>query len=508
MVPEPKISKDLSALLKDFCQLDAKFNCSIEHLSLDSRISLPNSLFFAVSGQHFDGRDFIEQAIKNGAVACLQEAEIKPEIQIAEYNGKQIPIISIHNLTQKLGVITSRFYSHPSKQLKMIGVTGTNGKTSICHYLAQALTNAQQKCALLGTAGIGFIDDLEVCALTTPNALEIQSYLANFYQKGAAAVSMEASSHGLEQGRTSGVAFDIAVFTNLTHEHLDYHGSLENYFAAKKRLFTSPGLKTAIINSDNEYGRRLVNELNDSLDIYTYGIEANNEVDLNKHIAAQIRKVNPNGIEVHLQTPWGSANANIPLLGRFNVSNCLAVITCLCVLGIDLREAIAYIEQLKGVLGRMECFGGEQLPLVVVDYAHTPDALANALQELKSCCTGKLWCVFGCGGNRDQYKRQIMGEIAKQHADHIVLTNDNPRQESPEKIVADIQVGIGQSADLVVELDREKAITHAINQALVNDVVLVAGKGHEDYQIIGDQRRPFKDQTIVYDVLQAKQNLR
>jgi UDP-N-acetylmuramyl-tripeptide synthetase len=488
----------LNDLLIDTVKVEIAFDCLITGIAIDSRKVQVGDLFLAYRGEVVDGRDFIADAIAKGAVAVLCEDAIPKELALIT----KIPIIVIPNLRHRVGLIAAKFYDYPARKLTVIGVTGTNGKTSVTQFIAAALTDLGVTCGVIGTIGVGFPGKLSPLLITTPDPITLQRWLFTFEKEGAQAVVMEVSSHSLVQQRISGIDFKIAVFTNLTRDHLDYHGTMENYGTAKKMLFMQQGLQHAIINADDEFGQKLIKELKTSLQVYAYTAkDMQAEVPI---VKAQDIKLDIAGILAHIVTPWGKGVLKSRLIGGFNVSNLLAVLTVLGVMKVDLAAALTSIEKLKTVNGRMQTFGGDKKPLVVVDYAHTPDALEQALLVLRECCHGALWCVFGCGGDRDCGKRPIMGQIAEYYSDHIIITNDNPRAEDPQQIIDDILKGLLCPWAAEVEQDRRAAIAHAIDCAQANDVILIAGKGHEDYQIIGKEKLHFSDQEVVEKVLSAK----
>lgn len=453
-------------LAQEFSQLD------IIDLTLDSRAVKPGYAFIALN----NGVNFIPQAIENGAAVIIIDHTI-------DYKT-DVPIIKIENLPQNYGKIASEFYGEPSKQLTIIGITGTNGKTSISHYIAELLQLNNKPCGIIGTLGVGEIDNLNHTGLTTPDAITVHKTLKQFVEQGIDYVAMEVSSHALAQGRVQGVAFDYAIFNNLSHDHLDYHDTMENYFAAKKCLFTDYEIKSAIINIDDDYGQQLAAELPNVVSYAIANIQAQVKAD-NIHYSAT-------GITADITSPWGEAEIRLNLIGEFNLINVLASISAVAQCGVDFDKILLAASQLHAVAGRMQCFQADNKPLAIVDYAHTPDALAKALQAAKQHCSGKLWCVFGCGGDRDRAKRAEMAQMAEQFADHIIVTNDNPRHEDPDQIITDIQQGFSD-VQPIVEPDRATAIAYAIEHAQANDTILIAGKGHEDYQQIGDEKLPFSD---------------
>ena len=420
----------------------------------------------------------------------------------------QVPLIPVVNLKQKVGVIAERFFDEPSRDLYMVGVTGTNGKTSCSQFLAQALT-PDEKCCVIGTLGNGFIDQLASTLHTTPDAVSLHRFLADYKSQGASSVVMEVSSHGLSQGRVAGIAFDMAIFTNLSRDHLDYHGDMENYASAKKMLFKNPNLKTVIVNIDDDFGREIAESMQKGVKVIRYGIEQQYDVDVRAH---KIRSDSA-GLHFDVITPWGSAIISSGLFGRFNVSNLLAVFSALLAKGMRFEEAVSRICNLKSVPGRMELIPGEaDAANFVVDYAHTPDALEKALRSLRGHIgknsRSKLWCVFGCGGDRDPGKRGLMGDIAEQFADHVIVTDDNPRTEAASHIVSQILEGMLKQQNVVIIHDRKDAIKHAMIHAGKGDVVLVAGKGHEAYQIVGNQRLDYVgDANMVLSLMKERANL-
>jgi len=385
-------------------------------------------------------------------------------------------------------------YSSTKPQMIYVGVTGTNGKTSCTQFIARAL----KKCAIIGTLGSGFPDHLIPGTLTTPGAIELQKTIADLTPH-ATHLAMEVSSHGLVQNRVAGIPFKIAVFTNLTRDHLDYHGDMAHYGQAKRLLFLTPGLQYAVINADDAFGRELLTEFNSTLKCYAYTVE--NNTTYPNTVYADNLHFHSQGFSAHIYSPWGSGELHSKLFGRFNLSNLLAALTTLCLLDLPFEETLKELGKLPTVPGRMQRFGGGDKPTVIVDYSHTPDALEKALTAIREHTTGKLWCVFGCGGNRDTGKRPLMGNIAATHSDHVIITNDNPRLEDPHQIIEEILAGISKKNDVLVEQDRKLAISSAIKQARPGDIILVAGKGHETYQQIGETKVPFSDVDIVQELL-------
>jgi UDP-N-acetylmuramoyl-L-alanyl-D-glutamate--2,6-diaminopimelate ligase len=489
--------QQLSKLLKNSLDIDCNIDCSITDLILNSQKVTEGALFFACVGSASDGRKFIDEAIARGAAAILCEKDHQyTTAEQREYQGKGIPIIPIEELHKKVGFIAAEFYGHPSKSLRVIGVTGTNGKTSCCHFIAHALQSLGYRTAIIGTVGNGLYGHLHIASHTTPNSIELQKMLADFKSQAVETVAMEVSSHGLDQGRLNGVNFDVAIFTNLTRDHLDYHHSMEAYGEAKAKLFNFPDLKYTVINMDDEFGRRLLDLPRSSKQ---YGYSASGRLANGDNIAvirAHDVHLSMQGITAAVHTPWGDGVLHSKLLGRFNLSNLLATMTTLGIYGIPLSQSLKALTELDTVSGRMQVLGGHGKPYVVIDYAHTPDALRQVISTLREFCENEIWCVFGCGGNRDQGKRPLMGEIAESYVDHIVITNDNPRHENPLTIISDILSGMKQPAAAIIETDRERAIYHAISCANRDDIILIAGKGHEAYQQINDEKKPFSDYMI------------
>jgi UDP-N-acetylmuramoyl-L-alanyl-D-glutamate--2,6-diaminopimelate ligase len=380
----------------------------------------------------------------------------------------------------------------------MVGVTGTNGKTSVCQWVAQAMDGLGRRAAVLGTLGNGLVGERAEARNTTPDPVVLQRELADYLRRGAKVAAMEVSSHGLDQGRTAGIKFDVAVFTNLTRDHLDYHHTMEAYAEAKYRLFNARGVGRAVINVDDAWGRRFADRLRGSpVDVLGYGLEGG------RLRAARISQTEA-GLRFRVEGEWGEGEVAVPVLGAFNVANLLAVIGTLLAGGVEFAAALAAIGKLTPVPGRLERLGGGSHPLVVVDYAHTPDALEKALAALRPVVAAghRLLCVFGCGGERDPGKRPIMGEAARRLADHVIVTSDNPRGEDPQAIIAAVMAGIPEDgAEAIV--DRQVAIFTAIHNARPGDIVLVAGKGHETYQEIAGVRHPFRDAEVALAALEA-----
>ncbi len=464
----------------------------VKNITSDSRNVKSGSLFLAYPGDKADGRHYIAEAITNGASAVIWDSEN------FEWNAKwDIENKPIKQLRLQAGNIASQFYNNPSEKLWMIGVTGTNGKTSISQWLSQCFNHLGNKTAVIGTLGNGLPNQLSPTTNTTPDAVLLHEMLADYVRQEVKTVAMEVSSHGLHQGRVRGVHFDVAVLSNLTRDHLDYHGSIKDYADAKRGLFVGSDLKVAVLNCDDKFGQEIEEELaNVGTPVLSYGI------DCGAVRATELHFENTH-FAFYAITPYGSAPVKANLIGRFNMYNVLAVLATLLASKVSLEDAVEAISHIQSAAGRMQQLGGGDLPLVVVDYAHTPDALEKVLRTLRAQASTKLICVFGCGGNRDAGKRGVMGKIASEIADAVVVTSDNPRGEAPEAIIHAI-VG-GMHGNYAIEEDRAKAISIAILTAKPNDIVLIAGKGHEDYQEIAGKKHHFSDVEQAQNVLNTYQ---
>lgn len=480
----------------------------IDGLCIDSRKAQKGDLFFALHGAQVHGKDFIDEAINRGANVVLWESSA-PRQEMRNGSNKEVPVYGVPGLRNMVGRIAERFYGEPTKEQFIIGVTGTNGKTSVTQFIAHALQQ-DAPCGVIGTLGNGIFGQLEKSGFTTPDAITLHTLLDDLRHEDVKRVVMEASSHGLEQGRAAGVNYDVAVFTNLSHEHLDYHGNMENYGRAKRRLFETKGLKYAVINIDDDYGRQMLVSMPGAVGTVSYGfVNAENGGVLPSLLGSNLQ-LDRDGLRMRVESDWGKGDLHVPLLGAFNAANLLAALGALLASGITFDDALERLSSVQPVPGRMQGYGGvNQQPLVVVDYAHTPDALEQVLTALRAHAatqTGaviapKLWCVFGCGGDRDRSKRPLMATAAEQLADKVIVTDDNPRTENAQVIVADILQGFARVDDVLVIANRAKAIEDAIVSAAEDDVVLIAGKGHEEVQIIGDERLPFSDTEEVERVL-------
>jgi UDP-N-acetylmuramoyl-L-alanyl-D-glutamate--2,6-diaminopimelate ligase len=476
----------------------------VNDVTLDSRAAAPGCLFLACKGRTHHGLEFAQQAVARGARAVLYEDS--PDAGTPKF-ATDVFVAAVPHLSRRAGLIADRFFGAPSQALTMAGITGTNGKTTCAWLLAQALQFCGRPAAYMGTLGFGRPPALTATEHTTSDAVTVQRHLAALRNLGAECVSMEVSSHAIDQDRVAAVRFNTAAFTNLTRDHLDYHGTMEAYGAAKARLFAWPSLVNRVINVDDPFGLRLATQLSPARLVITTQKGAAGVSSLRHADFVRAVRVTPDpaGLAIGVDSSWGPAELTVRLIGEFNVDNVLTVLAVLLAWDIPLAQAVRALEQCRAASGRMEMFGGRGLtPLAIVDYAHTPDALAKALGAARLHCRGQLRVVFGCGGDRDAGKRPLMGRIAAELADDIIVTDDNPRTEDPARIVADIVAGIAGRAPAVVEHDRALAIRLALQRSVPDDVVLVAGKGHEDYQIYGSVRRPFLDQAIVTATLEKR----
>jgi UDP-N-acetylmuramoyl-L-alanyl-D-glutamate--2,6-diaminopimelate ligase len=476
----------------------AKLGVPINRITSDSRCVRSGDAFAAYQGTRRDGRAFIGEAIGRGAGAVLWD------VQGFVWNREwKLPHLPIENLKARLGAIASMVYGHPSRELWMVGITGTNGKTSCAHWIAGGLDGAGRRAALLGTLGNGLWGALEDAPNTTLDAALLQETLRALKTAGAQAVAMEVSSHGLDQGRVNGVDFDVALFTNLSRDHLDYHGTMAAYGAAKARLLAWPGLRVGVLNADDPFGQSLIDAARSSgRKVLTYGFGV-------ADIVGTSLTASDTGVAFVVATPWGKGEIHTHLVGAFNAANLLGVLGVLLVSGVALEAALAFLAAAEAPPGRMQRLGGGRAPLVVVDYAHTPDALDKVLTSLRPAvgASGQLVCVFGCGGDRDRGKRPEMGRTAARLADRVIVTSDNPRSEEPGAIASDIVHGIRNTGNrrYAIELDRAVAIAAAIREAKGGDVVLIAGKGHEPYQESAGARLPFLDADHAARALAARE---
>ncbi len=496
----------LRELLAGFIAPELLVDCAdikIQRLVQDNRKAGEGDLFIASQGFNTHGLLYAQDAVARGVSAVLWDGHCEHEGEILDSISNKAMCLQCHDLRNRVGEIASRFYSEPSAALNVVGITGTDGKTSITHFLAQALDDNDRHCGVLGTLGNGFINDLHPTGLTTADALMVQQTLAEIRAAGAQHAVMEVSSHGLDQGRVTGVDFNIAVFSNLAQDHLDYHQSLDRYADAKRKLFYMPGLRAAVINLDDEFGRVLAAECKDRMNVWGYSTRADiTEVErYASHIVhAHTVTAGAEGLRLGLHTPQGDGVLEIGLLGRFNAANALAVLACLLLSEIPLTEALARMSKIKPVCGRMQMLTTPGYPSIVIDYAHTPQALRAACLATRDHIQGELWCVFGCGGDRDRDKRPKMAAVVEQNAQHVIVTSDNPRHEDPQKILDDIMTGFTRPEKVQQIIDRRAAIAAAITQAGSGDAVLLAGKGHEASQIVGDVHIAFNDMRVAREL--------
>ena len=468
----------------------------IGDITLDSRAASAGGAFLACRGIRSHGLDHLATALARGVRAVVWEPGegVATPVLPPQVVGVRVP-----QLGTSLGLIANRFFGSPSAALRIAGITGTNGKTTTAWLLAQALEANGRRAAYAGTLGVGPIDAVVPSMHTTPDCITLHRQLSDLHAAGVRTLGMEVSSHALAQDRVAGVHFDTALFTNLTRDHLDYHLTMEAYGDAKARLFSFPGLEHRVINMGDEFGRRLVDRLSSSVALTAFWAGPGEHGDAADRFVRG-RSVHPTraGLEIDVESSWGAARLRSRLIGEFNAENLLGVLAVLLLWEVPMARALAALESARPPAGRMETFnGGAHRPLAVVDYAHSPDALRKALRAARQHCRGRLWCVFGCGGDRDPGKRPMMGAIAAELADEVVLTDDNPRTEDPQRIVDAILAGIPPGQPRRVIRDRARAIATALSDAAPGDIVLIAGKGHEDYQIVGTTSLPFSDQLEV-----------
>jgi len=467
---------------------------TINALRLDSRAVTPGDLFLAVPGHNMDGRRFIDAAIRAGATVVVEEGDtfaVHPHAGAAR--------ITVPELRRQVGVLAARYFGEPGRRLKVIGVTGTNGKTSITWFLRDALNALGHACGLIGTLGVGLKGHEDSTGHTTPDPITLQKALRALCDAGADSVAMEVSSHALDQHRLGSTPVRIAVFSNLSRDHLDYHGDMDSYLLAKVALFTRPELQEAVINSDDAAAPVLLGRLNDGVRCITYGAQAGATV---RCVAWQ---PHPDGMDLRLTVGGEAVNVTLPLFGAFNLSNVMAVAGVLHGSGVEPRALAGALAAITPVPGRMEPVRAAGKPTVIVDYAHTPDGLEKALAAAREHFPGRLHCVVGCGGDRDTGKRPLMAAAAERGADRVLFTSDNPRGEHPDAIIEQMRAGLDDPGAVQVETDRRRAVALAVSQAGADDVVLVAGKGHEDYQEVAGERHPMDDRDLAREALAAWQ---
>ncbi|QIM67169.1 UDP-N-acetylmuramoyl-L-alanyl-D-glutamate--2,6-diaminopimelate ligase [Mannheimia granulomatis] len=490
----------MKRLLPFLTELDAWVEelTELNEMTLDSRQIKQGDLFVALKGHQVDGRQFINKAIEQGASLVLAEAdddqfEVELDPAFAKFNLDRTAcckVVSVPHLPKLLSEIAGAFYDNPSQKLILSGITGTNGKTTTAQLLAQWRNLLGGKSAVMGTIGNGLYGKVQEAVNTTGSAIEIQRNLADFVEQGADFCAMEVSSHGLAQFRAEALEFDLAIFTNLSRDHLDYHNTMEEYAEAKFRLFSELKTQAQVINADDEIGAKWLNKLPNAVAVSSQPDFLSNH----RFVKATEVKFTLQGASIKFASSWGNGELSSRLIGAFNVSNLLTAFAGLLALGFNINELVKTAPNLVGVAGRMECITAPNKPMVIVDYAHTPDALEKALQAARLHCKGELYCIFGCGGDRDAGKRPLMATIAEKLADKVIATDDNPRTENNQNIMADIVKGFENPAAVQVIHNREEAIKTAIEQAKASDVILITGKGHEDYQIIGAEKLHFSDQ--------------
>jgi UDP-N-acetylmuramoyl-L-alanyl-D-glutamate--2,6-diaminopimelate ligase len=495
---------EISLTANELTQLKALFNqqasATKANLVNDTRALIAGDVFCAVIGSLRDGREYIAQALAANCAMILQETTESSEhgqlTWCQQASGNAIPLLSYFQLNHELFELAKAFYNAPQQYLNVIGITGTNGKTSTSQIIANLLDSCQKNCAVIGTNGAGKLAHLTPIENTTPSATELHQLLALFAEEKITDVAMEVSSHALAQKRVSASLFNTAVFTNLSRDHLDYHLTMTEYAAAKRAIFTGDGQQIAVINGDDPQAQSWLAHWPILQPVVVHG-RGENIANFPRFAQALNVEHHTKGVSFTLNTEQGQADVRSQLLGDFNVENLLAAIAVLMVENIALTAITSAISQLVPIMGRMEAFSSVGKPTTVVDYAHTPDALSSALDACRLHCHGKLWLVFGCGGDRDVGKRALMAKVAESKADHIIITNDNPRSEDPEAIAADIIAGLGKTSRFEKILDRKTAVLMALKQADADDVILCAGKGHEDYIIFGNEKRHYDERAIV-----------
>lgn len=495
-------TKSLRQLLEGLCDVRVS-EIAVSDITLDSRATTPGSMFIAVPGARTHGLAHAEQAVANGATVVAYE----PSLEVgAPLSLGAATLIPIPGLSKLMGALADRFFDSPSASVQVLGVTGTNGKTTSAYLLPTALSKLGHRAGYAGTLGYGHIDSLKVSGYTTADCITVQRQLADMRDAGDKFVGMEVSSHALDQGRIDGVRVHSALFTNLTRDHLDYHGTFEAYGAAKESLFHRAELQHGAINVGDAFGREMIVRLQRATCArFTAFATSPQQRDLgHRQLFATKVDLDASGVAVSFDGSWGSGSIRSRLIGEFNAENLLGVLAVLLGLDVPVQQAVAALEYCHAPPGRMETHTAAGRPLVVIDYAHTPDALAKALQTARAHTRGRLTCVFGCGGDRDAGKRPLMGAIAEQHADSVVLTDDNPRMEDGDAIITDILQGFDRPKAARVERDRARAIAHAIAVSGELDLVLIAGKGHEDYQIVGRNVRKFSDREEALKCLRSR----
>lgn len=465
-------------------------------LTNDSRKLQAGDIFCAIVGHTENGRRYINQAIECGVSLIIAECETSEQHGVIN-NDCGVIIVEFYQLNLHLFALAKAYYQNPQAQMTMIGITGTNGKTSTSQLIANIFATCDYSCAVIGTNGAGKLESLQPLANTTPSATELHQLFAEFVSQHVECVAMESSSHALVQGRVTADLFDIAVYTNLSRDHLDYHHTMSAYAEAKKQIFTVNNQQIAVLNGDDKQAQQWLTSWPKQQVVWVYGRNDDISIHYPHFVIANEIQHQPHGVSFNLHTHLGDVAIVSPLLGDFNVDNLLAAISVLLIKGITLRQIAEGVAKLTPITGRMESTALVGFPTAVVDYAHTPDALENALIACREHCHGSLWVVFGCGGDRDKGKRSLMAQAAETFADHMVITNDNPRSESPEAIAQDVLAGCKYPKKVTIILDREQAVLMTLEKAKANDIVLLAGKGHEDYIIIGKETMAYNEREIV-----------
>ena len=498
----------VSAFVQSTRALLAKFGVDapdirIHGLTLDSREVNTKLAFMAIKGHERDGRDFIPQAISLGARVILAQADTQSEHGDLQMRGNTV-IISLYDLPTMLSSLAAAFYDYPAQKMITVAVTGTNGKTSVVQLITQLKHLLGSRSGAVGTLGSGVYEGADMAwtptpaAVTTPDAIRMQYILADFEQHGVVHTAFEASSHALVQRRLAQVKTDVAVFTNLSRDHLDYHGSMDEYAQAKRMLLQQPGLRSVVLNADDKESQNWAAHTPQSVQRVWTGLDAKApQAPHDRHCLATNANYHQDGCQFTLRSSWGNGEVSLPLLGEFNIRNVLSAIATLLAEGERFDEVVSAVASLRPVAGRMEVFHFEHHANVIVDYAHTPDALVKALEAARAHTPTDIWCVFGCGGDRDKGKRPLMGSAAEQGADHVIITTDNSRSEDPDAIAADIKSGLSSDSNVVSEPDREAAIRYCLAHAKPQDLILVAGKGHENYQIIGTTTTDYNERAVV-----------
>ncbi len=499
---------DLLALIPGFASSmlpDSLLIKPIADLMTDSRLVSNDDVFLAVKTPFGSGAEYLENALSRGAACCLVDTDLLQALAELQPEYRQ-QVIAVPELSGQITRLAVDYYADPAARLPVVGITGTNGKSSCVHFLAQMAGNVwDTPGGMIGTLGWGSVGQLQDTTHTTPDNISLQRLLAELADQPVSLAAIEVSSHALQQQRPAGTRFAVAAFTNLSQDHLDYHGDMAAYLQAKQRLFTDYEFGTAVIGIDDQYGARLAQTVRNILPRGAQLITtsaAGGQADVCVRLQSSAASAN-NGLLIEIDSPWGTAAIQTQLLGGFNTANLATCIACLGGLQVPFVQIVAAVTDLQPVPGRMQCVpGSDRQPLVIVDYAHTPDALDNALRSCREHARAELWCVFGCGGDRDQGKRPQMGRIAEQLADRLIITSDNPRDEEPENILRDIQGGLQQPQTVELEVDRQRAIFKAIRNAKLEDCILIAGRGHERTQQVGGQNLPFDDVAVAREILE------